>query len=60
MREHLLYKKTAPTAVIQLHRTDKKNSLNSKLRQEMQELLEELVGDATIRAVIPTGGETLR
>ncbi len=59
MREHLLYKKTAPTAIIQLHRTDKKNSLNSKLRQEMQELLEELAGDATIRAVILTGGEEI-
>ena len=59
MREHLLYKKTAPTAIIQLHRTDKKNSLNSKLRQEMRELLEELAGDATTRVVILTGGEEI-
>ncbi len=59
MREHLLYKKTAPTAIIQLHRTDKKNSLNSKLRQEMQELLEELAGDATTSVVILTGGEEI-
>jgi len=59
MREHLLYKKTGPTAVIQLHRPDKKNSLNSKLRQEIQELLEELAGDATTRVVIVTGGEEI-
>ena len=59
MREHLLYKKTGSTAVIQLHRPEKKNSLNSNLRQEMQELLEEMARDATTRVVILTGGEEI-
>lgn len=59
MREHLLYKKTGPTALVQLNRLEKKNSLNSKLRQEMEELLGELSGDATTRAVILTGGEEI-
>ena len=59
MREHLLYKKTGSTVVIQLHRPEKKNSLNSNLRREMQELLEEMAKDTTTRAVILTGGEEI-
>jgi len=59
MRECLVYKNTGPTAIIELHRPDKKNSLNSKLRQELEGLLEELEENRCVRAVIITGGEEI-
>jgi len=59
MGEHLLYKKTGSTALIQLNRLEKRNSLNLDLRRKVEELLKGLSGDTTTRAVILTGGEEI-
>ena len=57
MSENLIYRQEAAIATIQLHRPEKKNALNFKLRQELTELLNKLAVDKSIRVVILTGGE---
>lgn len=59
MYRNLIYQKEGSVAVIQLNRPQKKNSLNSELRREMDGLLKEIAQNTGIRAVIITGGEEI-
>jgi len=57
--QSLNYRKEGAVAVIQINRPQKKNSLNSELRHEMEEVLTEIANDRAIRAVVLTGGEEI-
>jgi len=57
--QSLNYQKEGPVAVIQINRPQKKNSLNTELRHEMEEVMREIAADAKQRAVILTGGEEI-
>lgn len=59
MYQSLNYQKEGPVAVIQINRPQKKNSLNTELRHEMEEVMREIAADAKQRAVIVTGGEEI-
>ena len=59
MYQSLNYQKEGPVAVIQINRPQKKNSLNTELRHEMEEVMREIAADAKQRAVILTGGEEI-
>jgi len=57
--QSLNYRKEGPVSVIQINRPQKKNSLNTELRHEMEEFMREIAADAKQRAVILTGGEEI-
>ena len=57
MYQNLLYKADGAVATIQLHRPQKKNSLNSETRREMESALREIAGNTALRVVVITGGE---
>jgi enoyl-CoA hydratase len=57
--QSLNYRKEGPVSVIQINRPQKKNSLNTELRHEMEEVLKEIANDRAIRAVVLTGGEEI-
>jgi enoyl-CoA hydratase len=57
--QSLNYRKEGPVSVIQINRPQKKNSLNTELRHEMEEVMREIAADAEQRAVILTGGEDI-
>ncbi|MBI2364508.1 MAG: enoyl-CoA hydratase [Deltaproteobacteria bacterium] len=59
MYQSLNYQKQGPVSVIQINRPQKKNSLNTELRHEMEEVMREIAADAKQRAVILTGGEEI-
>ena len=59
MYQSLNYQKEGPVAVIQINRPQKKNSLNTELRHEMESVMREIAADAKQRAVILTGGEEI-
>lgn len=59
MYQNLIYKREEAIAILQLNRPQKKNSLNSELRHEMEAALEEIGGDSSHRSVIITGGEEI-
>ncbi len=59
MYQSLNYRKEGPVSVIQINRPQKKNSLNTELRHEMEEVMREIAADAEQRAVILTGGEDI-
>jgi enoyl-CoA hydratase/carnithine racemase len=50
------YKEERAVATIQLNRPEKKNSLNERMRLELEALLEEIAQKEAVRAVIITGG----
>jgi enoyl-CoA hydratase len=56
MIQTVQYKEEGAVATIQLNRPEKKNSLNERMRLELEELLEEIAQKETVRAVIITGG----
>jgi len=57
--QSLNYQKEGPVAVIQINRPQKKNSLNTELRHEMESVMREIAADTKQRAVILTGGEEI-
>jgi enoyl-CoA hydratase len=57
--QSLNYRKEGAVAVIQINRPQKKNSLNSELRHEMEEVMRAIAADTKQRAVILTGGEEI-
>ena len=59
MYENLIWNTDGSIVVIQLHRPSKKNSLNKQLRVELENAIEQLRDDSTLRAVIITGGEEI-
>ena len=59
MYQSLNYRKEGPVSVIQINRPQKKNSLNTELRHEMEEVTREIAADTKQRAVILTGGEDI-
>jgi enoyl-CoA hydratase len=59
MYQTLQYRADGAVATIQLNRPQKKHSLNTQMRMEMETLLHELGRKAGIRAVIITGGDEI-
>jgi enoyl-CoA hydratase/carnithine racemase len=59
MHQTLLYREDGPIATIQLNRPEKKNSLNSIMRQEMETLLHDLARNRAVRAVVITGDDDI-
>ena len=59
MYQSLNYQKEGPVAVIQINRPQKKNSLNTELRHEMEEVMRAIAADTKQCAVILTGGEEI-
>jgi enoyl-CoA hydratase/carnithine racemase len=56
MYQTLQYREEAAVATIQLNRPEKKNSLNGRMRLELEALLEEIAKKENVQAVIVTGG----
>lgn len=54
--ETIIYEKEDGVAVITLNRPEKRNAMNSRLRDELIEVLRDAGNDDQIRAVILTGG----
>ena len=59
MNQTLQYREDGAVATIRLHRPQKKNAFNVEMREEMERLLHELARNASIRAVIITGGDEI-
>lgn len=59
MYQNLIYKTEGAIATIQLNRSQKKNSLNTALRQEMEKVLREIADNVSLRTVIITGSEEI-
>jgi len=57
--QSIIYQKEGAVAVIQINRPQKKNSLNTELRHELEEVFKEIANDRSIRAVVLTGGEEI-
>ncbi len=57
MYQTLRYSQDGAVAVVQLDRPAKKNSLNNQMRQEMENLLNDIAPQTEIHAVIVTGGD---
>jgi enoyl-CoA hydratase len=53
------YREDGAVATIRLNRPAKKNSLNSEMRKELEQVLGNLQSDPSVRAVILTGGEEI-
>ena len=59
MYRNLIFETEGSIATIQLHRPQKKNSLNTALRLEIEKALGEVADDKAVRAVIMTGGNEI-
>ncbi|HSE91036.1 MAG TPA: enoyl-CoA hydratase/isomerase family protein [Candidatus Binatia bacterium] len=59
MYQTLQYREDGAVATVQLNRPQKKNSLNARMRTEMETLLHDLARKSEIRAVIITGGDEI-
>src|ERR1051325_12227653 len=59
MYQTLQYRENDAIATIQLHRPQKKNSLNAQMRQELERLFHDVARNAAIRAVIITGNDEI-
>lgn len=59
MFQNLIFTKEGPTAILQIHRPQKKNSLDVELRREMEAALREIGSDPSMKAAIITGGEEI-
>ena len=59
MHQTLQYREDGAVATIQLHRPEKKNSLNAAMRHELASLLSDLGRKPAIRAVVITGGDNI-
>lgn len=59
MFQNLMLTMEGPIAILQIHRPQKKNSLDVELRREMETALRDIGRDASRKAVIITGGEEI-
>ena len=59
MYQNLIFQKEKAIATVQLHRPQKKNSLNTELRRELEECFQEVANDRDVRVAIITGGEEI-
>jgi enoyl-CoA hydratase len=59
MYQNIFCQTEGAIAFIQLNRPQKKNSLNTEMRKELETVLEDIAGDSSLRAVIVTGGEEI-
>ncbi len=57
MFQNLIHQKEGAVSIIQLNRPQKKNSLNTELRREIEAAFKEIAEDAKQKVVILTGGE---
>lgn len=56
MFQNLIFTREGPIAILQIHRPQKKNSLDTGLRRELEAALRDIGNDTRIKAVIATGG----
>ena len=59
MAQNLKLEKKEGVATLELYRPQKKNSLNTEMRHELEACLKELANDHSVRVVIITGGEEI-
>jgi enoyl-CoA hydratase len=59
MPQNLKIQKKDGTATVELYRPQKKNSLNTEMRHELEVCLKEIANDRGLRAVVLTGGEEI-
>jgi enoyl-CoA hydratase/carnithine racemase len=59
MYRTLKYAEDGAVATIQLHRPEKKNSLNSEMREELADVLHELARKSAIRALVIAGSDEI-
>jgi enoyl-CoA hydratase len=59
MAENLKVEKKGGIATVELYRPQKKNSLNTAMRHELESCLRELADDRNVRVVVLTGGEEI-
>ena len=59
MYQTLRYTEDGAVATIQLHRPEKKNSLNGEMRDELTRLLDDLARKPAIRALVITGNDEI-
>ena len=57
MFQNLLLGKDGGVTILQLNRPQKKNSLNTEMRKELEAAFESIATDSSVRAVVITGGE---
>jgi len=57
MYETILWEKEGEISIIRLNRPEKKNALSIKMKQELNEVLDQLSVDKAIRVIILTGGQ---
>jgi enoyl-CoA hydratase len=57
--QDLVYEKEGAVSIVQLNRPQKKNSLNTSLRRELETLFKQIAADHSQRVVILTGGEEI-
>jgi len=57
MFQNLIHQKEGAVSIIQLNRPQKKNSLNTEMRHEIEAALKEIAEDPKQKVVILTGGE---
>jgi enoyl-CoA hydratase len=56
MYQTIQYTEEGAVGIVQLHRPEKKNALNTQMRHELESLFREIATKETIRAVVVTGG----
>jgi enoyl-CoA hydratase len=59
MYQTLQYNETGFVATVHLNRPEKKNALNTQMRQELDRMLRDVAENSNIRAVVLTGGEEI-
>ena len=59
MFKNLIVSKEGGIATVQLNRPQKKNSLNTEMRRELERAFREIGEDGGVRAVVVTGGEEI-
>jgi enoyl-CoA hydratase len=59
MYQTLQYNETGFVASVCLNRPEKKNALNTQMRQDLERMLREVAENSIIRAVVLTGGEEI-
>jgi enoyl-CoA hydratase len=57
MYQNILCQTEGAISILQLNRPQKKNSLNTEMRKELETALDGIAADSSLRAVVITGGE---
>src|SRR5690349_15473656 len=56
MYQTIQYSEEGAIGIIQLHRPEKKNALNTEMRHELESIFRDVGNKQTIRAIVVTGG----